>query len=67
MLIQIQVSYELYALIIFEWLWSKWAWDSNFTEWMNLVEFLHANAYLRKLEFFLIVIGWAWSTMGVSF
>ena len=45
----------------------KWAWDSNFNEWMNLDEFLHANTYLRKLKVTLIVIGWAWSNMGVSF
>ena len=25
----------------------KWAWDSNFSEWINLAEFLHANTYLR--------------------
>ena len=35
----------------------KWAWDSNFNEWMNLAEFLHANTYLRKLKVTLIVIG----------
>ena len=34
---------------------------------MNLAEFLHANTYLRKLKVTLIVIGWAWSNMGVSF
>ena len=45
----------------------KWACDSNFNEWMNLDEFLHANTYLRKLKVTLIVIGWAWSNMGVSF
>ena len=37
------------------------------TEWMNLAEFLHANTYLRKLQVTLIVIGLAWSIMGVSF
>ena len=45
----------------------KWAWDSNFNEWMNLAEFLHANTYLRKLKVTSIVIGWAWSNIGVSF
>ena len=45
----------------------KWAWDSNFNEWINLTEFLHANTYLRKLKVTLIVIVWALSNMGVSF
>ena len=45
----------------------KWAWDSNFNEWMNLAEFLHANTYLKKLKVTLIVIGGTWSNMGVSF
>ena len=45
----------------------KWAWYSNFNEWMNLDEFLHVNTYLRKLKVTLIVIGWAWSNMDVSF
>ena len=48
------------------WLWSKMAWDSNFNEWINLAEFLHANTYSRKLKVTL-VIGLAWSNMGVSF
>ena len=39
----------------------------NFNEWINLAEFLHANTYLRKLKVTLIVIGLAWSNMGVSF
>ena len=39
----------------------KWAWDSNFNEWTNLAEFLHASTYSRKLKITLIVIGWAWS------
>ena len=30
--------------------------DSNFHEWMNLPEFLHANTYLKKLKVTLIVI-----------
>ena len=42
-------------------------WDSNFNEWINLAEFLHANTYLRKLKVPLIVIGLTWSNMGVSF
>ena len=29
-------------------------WDSNFNEWINLAEFLHANTYLRKLKVTLI-------------
>ena len=53
----------------------KLAWDSNFKEWINLAEFWHANiyiyiyiyTYLRKPKVTLIVIGWAWSNMGVSF
>ena len=45
----------------------KWAWDSNFNEWINLAEFLHANTYLRKLKATLIVIWLAWSNMGVPF
>ena len=45
----------------------KWAWDSDFNEWINLAEFLHVNTYLRKLKVTLIVIGWAWSNMDVSF
>ena len=46
----------------------KWAWDSNFNEWMNLAEFLHANTYLRKLKVTLIVIGGGTgSNMGVFF
>ena len=28
----------------------KWARDSNFDEWMDLAEFLHANTNLRKLK-----------------
>ena len=37
----------------------KWAWDSNFNEWMNLADFLHANnTYIGKLKVTLIVIGW---------
>ena len=39
----------------------------HFNEWLNLAEFLYANAYLRKLKVTLIVIGLAWSNMGVSF
>ena len=35
------------------------AWDSNFDEWINLAEFLHAKTYLRKLKVALIVAGWA--------
>ena len=39
------------TLIIFGWLCGQeWAWDFNFNEWMNLADFLHANAYLRKLK-----------------
>ena len=45
----------------------KWTWESNFNEWMNLVKFLHANTYLRKLKVTLIVIGWVWSNMVCSF
>ena len=41
--------------------------DSNFNEWINQAEFLDANTYLRKLKVTLIVIGLAWSNMGVSF
>ena len=26
----------------------KWTWDSNFNEWINLAEFLHANIYIFK-------------------
>ena len=33
---------------------------------MNLDDFLHANAYSGKLKVTLIVIGWAWSDMGVA-
>ena len=36
--------------------------DSNFNEWINVAEFLHAN-----LKVTLIIIGWAWSNMDVSF
>ena len=43
----------------------KWAWESNFNKLINLVDFLHANTYLRKLRVTLVVIGWAWSNMGV--
>ena len=28
----------------------KWAWDSNFNEWINLAEFLDVNTYFRKLN-----------------
>ena len=28
----------------------KWGWDSNFNEWMNLAEYLHANTHLRKVK-----------------
>ena len=42
----------------------KWAWDSNFNEWMNLAEFLHANTYLRKPKVTLIVIAWLWPNLG---
>ena len=28
---------------------------------------IHTNAYSRKLEVTLIVIGWKWSNMGVAF
>ena len=35
----------------------KWAWDSNFNEWMNLANFLHANTFLRKLKVTLTVTG----------
>ena len=28
----------------------KWALDSNFNEWINVADFLHANTYLRKLR-----------------
>ena len=45
----------------------KWACDSNFNEWINLAEFLHANTYLRKRKVTLIVIGWACSNMSMSF
>ena len=55
------------TLIIFGWLWSKWAWDSNFNEWINVADFFDDNTYLRKLKVTLIVSGWAWSNMGVSF
>ena len=41
--------------------------DCNFNEWIDLAEFLDANTYLRKLKVTLIVTGWAWSNMGVSF
>ena len=41
--------------------------DSNFNEWINLAELLHANTYLRKLKVNLIIIGWAWLSMGVLF
>ena len=34
---------------------------------MNLVVFLHANTYSRKLKVTLIVIRWAWSNIGVAF
>ena len=33
----------------------------------DLTEFLHANLYLRKLKVTFIVIGWAWSNMGMPF
>ena len=36
-------------------------------EWMNLDDFLLANTYLRNLKVTIIVIGWSWSNMGVSF
>ena len=49
------------------WLWPKMAWDSNFNEWINLAEFLHANTYLRKLKVTLIRNGWPLSNMGASF
>ena len=42
-------------------------WDSNFNEWTNLAEYLHANTYLRKLKVNLIIIGWAWINMGVPY
>ena len=42
-------------------------WDSNFNEWINLAEILQANTYFRKLKVTLIIIGWAWLSMGVSF
>ena len=35
--------------------------------WMNLADFMHANIYSSKLKVTLIVIGWTWSNMGVSF
>ena len=41
--------------------------DMGLHESINLAEFLHANTYLRKLKVTLIVIGLAWSNMGVSF
>ena len=34
---------------------------------MNLADFLHANTYSGKPKVTLIVIGWAWSNMGVVF
>ena len=34
---------------------------------MNLAEFSPANTYSGKLKVTLIVIGWAWSTMGMAF
>ena len=34
---------------------------------MNLADFLHANTYSGKSKVTLIVIGWAWSNMGVVF
>ena len=34
---------------------------------MNLADFLHAKIYSGKLKVTLIVIGWAWSNMGVAF
>ena len=43
----------------------NWTWDSNFNEWMNLAEFLHANAYLKKLKVTLIAIEWERSNMCV--
>ena len=39
-----------------------WAWNLNFNECINVAEFLHAN-----LKVNLIIIGWAWSNMDVSF
>ena len=55
------------TLTILEGCGQKWACDSKFNEWMNLVGYLYANTYLRKVKFTLIVIGWAWSNIGVSF
>ena len=34
---------------------------------MNLADFLDANTYSGKPKVNLIVIGWAWSNMGVAF
>ena len=34
---------------------------------MNLTDFLHANAYSGNLRATLIVIGWAFLNMGVTF
>ena len=48
------------TLIIFEWLW---ALNSNFSEWMNLDDFLHVNTYSRKLKVTLKVTEWAWSKL----
>ena len=42
----------------------KWAWGSNFNEYMNVAHLWHAYTYLRKLKVILIVIDWAWSNMG---
>ena len=36
-------------------------------EWMNLADFLNAITYSGKLNVTLIVIGWAWSNVGVVF
>ena len=36
-------------------------------EWTNLAEFFCANTYSGKLKVTLIIIGRAWSNMGVAF
>ena len=41
--------------------------DSISNEWINQADFWDASTYLRKLNVTLIVIGLAWSNMGVSF
>ena len=55
------------TLIILGGCGQKWAWNFNFIARMNLADFLHANTYLRKVKVMLIVNGWAWSNMDVSF